>query len=84
VKFAFGRHGSAERVYRLEFVSNQDFTESEFNKWVETMMIGGAQLPTIAEVEKKTNDIRKALEYKFDEKDIDTVCGHFSEKNWFF
>ena len=77
VSFACVRHGSAERVYRLEFVSNQDFTESEFNKWVETMMIGGAQLPTIAEVEKKAKEIKMALEYKFEEKDIDTVSGIF-------
>ena len=31
------RHGHSERVYRLEFVSNQDFTDSEFFKWKEAM-----------------------------------------------
>lgn len=29
------RHGNAERVYRLEFISNQPFSDSEFNMWKE-------------------------------------------------
>ena len=29
------RHGNQERVFRLEFVSNQRFTESEFARWKE-------------------------------------------------
>lgn len=31
------RHGSDSRVFRLEFVSNQEFTESEFMKWKEAV-----------------------------------------------
>jgi len=31
------RHGEQERVFRLEFVSNSDFTDSEFFKWKETV-----------------------------------------------
>lgn len=27
------RHGGQERVFRLEFISNQDFSDSEFEKW---------------------------------------------------
>ena len=29
------RHGNQERVFRLEFVSNQRFTDSEFSRWKE-------------------------------------------------
>ena len=29
------RHGLQERVFRMEYVSNQGFTESEFQKWKE-------------------------------------------------
>ena len=28
------RHGQQERVFRLEFVSNQSFTDSEFARWM--------------------------------------------------
>ncbi|KAK7505509.1 hypothetical protein BaRGS_00003254 [Batillaria attramentaria] len=67
------RHGAAERVYRLEFVSNQDFTDSEFQKWKETMMLGGMQLPTVEEVEKKMEDVKTAYTYKFNENDIELI-----------
>lgn len=33
------RHGSDSRVFRLEFVSNQEFTESEFMKWKEAVSL---------------------------------------------
>ena len=77
------RHGGAERVYRLEFVSNHDFMETEFDKWRETMMIGGFQLPTIGDIDQKVKDIKEALQYKYKEEDIDQVrlsfisCIHF-------
>ena len=29
------RHGLQERLFRMEYVSNQGFTESEFQKWQE-------------------------------------------------
>ncbi|OWF38612.1 RNA polymerase-associated protein RTF1 homolog [Mizuhopecten yessoensis] len=67
------RHGHSERVYRLEFVSNQDFTDSEFFKWKEAMMLGGLTLPTIDEIERKFKDIRDALQYKFKENDIEEI-----------
>ncbi|XP_069117469.1 RNA polymerase-associated protein RTF1 homolog [Argopecten irradians] len=67
------RHGHSERVYRLEFVSNQDFSDSEFFKWKEAMMLGGLELPTLDEIEKKFRDIRDALQYKFKENDIEEI-----------
>ena len=69
----FVRHGNAERVYRLEFVSNQDFTDTEFFKWKETMMLGGLQLPTMDEITGKIRDMREAVNHHFDEGDIDNV-----------
>ena len=33
------RHGDQERVFRLEFVSNQRFTESEFSRWLEEVHV---------------------------------------------
>ena len=31
------RHGGDTRVFRLEFVSNQEFTDNEFMKWKEAV-----------------------------------------------
>ena len=33
------RHGNQERVFRLEFVSNQRFTETEFARWKEEVTL---------------------------------------------
>ena len=31
------RHGGDERIYRLEFVSNQPFSDNEFIRWKESL-----------------------------------------------
>ncbi|XP_040188056.1 RNA polymerase-associated protein RTF1 homolog [Rana temporaria] len=67
------RHGSDQRVFRLEFVSNQEFTESEFMKWKEAMFSAGMQLPTLDEVNKKELSIKEAMNYKFNDQDIEDI-----------
>ncbi|XP_036171465.1 RNA polymerase-associated protein RTF1 homolog [Myotis myotis] len=67
------RHGDARRVFRLEFVSNQAFTESEFMKWKEAMFSAGMQLPTLDEINKKELSIKEALNYKFNDQDIEEI-----------
>lgn len=67
------RYGGSERVYRLEFVSNQDFTDTEFFKWKETMMTQGYTLPTTDEVMRKLKDLQDAHQYKFKDDDVDTI-----------
>nr|XP_033807645.1 RNA polymerase-associated protein RTF1 homolog [Geotrypetes seraphini] len=67
------RHGSDQRVFRLEFVSNQEFTESEFMKWKEAMFSAGMQLPTLDEVNKKEVAIKEAVNYKFNDQDIEEI-----------
>ncbi|XP_059551942.1 RNA polymerase-associated protein RTF1 homolog [Myotis daubentonii] len=67
------RHGDARRVFRLEFVSNQAFTESEFMKWKEAMFSAGMQLPTLDEINKKELSIKQALNYRFNDQDIEEI-----------
>lgn len=67
------RHGAQERVFRLEFISNQEFTESEFFKWKETCALQGISLPTMEEVENKLKDIKEALLFEYKEEDIEKV-----------
>ncbi|XP_068607879.1 RNA polymerase-associated protein RTF1 homolog isoform X2 [Brachionichthys hirsutus] len=67
------RHGGDTRVFRLEFVSNQEFTESEFMKWKEAMMVAGMQVPTLDEITKKEQTIKEAMNYKFNDKDIEDI-----------
>uniref|UniRef100_A0A667Z2X1 RNA polymerase-associated protein RTF1 homolog n=1 Tax=Myripristis murdjan TaxID=586833 RepID=A0A667Z2X1_9TELE len=67
------RHGGDTRVFRLEFVSNQEFTENEFMKWKEAMVVAGMQVPTLDEITKKEQSIKEALNYKFNDKDIEDI-----------
>uniref|UniRef100_A0ABD2WN22 Plus3 domain-containing protein n=1 Tax=Trichogramma kaykai TaxID=54128 RepID=A0ABD2WN22_9HYME len=67
------RHGLQERVFRLEFISNQEFTESEFFKWKETCTSQGISMPTADEVEQKCKDIKEAMVYEFKEEDIERM-----------
>ncbi|TMS21450.1 RNA polymerase-associated protein RTF1-like protein [Larimichthys crocea] len=67
------RHGGDTRVFRLEFVSNQEFTENEFMKWKEAMIVASMQVPTLDEITKKEQSIKEALNYKFNDKDIEDI-----------
>lgn len=74
------KHGSQERVFRLEFVSNQDFTQTEFDKWREICGLNDVDLPTLDTIEQKKKDIQAALNYEFKDEDIDRII---EEKNRF-
>ncbi|KAJ8332465.1 hypothetical protein SKAU_G00426380 [Synaphobranchus kaupii] len=67
------RHGNDTRVFRLEFVSNQEFTDNEFMKWKEAMIFAGMQVPTLDEITKKEQAIKEAVNYKFNDKDIEDI-----------
>ncbi|KAJ3629729.1 hypothetical protein MTP99_014100 [Tenebrio molitor] len=67
------RHGNQERVFRLEFVSNQEFTDNEYHKWIEASTAAGNALPTKEHVEQKQADIKEALNYEFNEQDIERI-----------
>ena len=60
-------------MYRLEFVSNQNFTESEFNKWKEAVMLAGMILPTMDDINAKLKDIERGMSYQFNETDVEQV-----------
>lgn len=74
------RHGTQERVFRLEFISNQEFTESEFNKWREICQQQNVPMPTMDLIERKQADIKRALNYEFKDEDVDKII---EEKNRF-
>ncbi|XKL67734.1 hypothetical protein PGB90_003225 [Kerria lacca] len=61
------RYGMQECVFRMEFASNQDFSENEFNKWREMCILESISIPTIEEMEKKVKDIKEAMAYEFKE-----------------
>jgi len=67
------KHGNNEKVFRLEFISNQDFTDSEFLKWKELCILHRIPLPTLEELDYKVRDIKNALAYQFKEEDVEKI-----------
>ncbi|CAH2987305.1 unnamed protein product [Chilo suppressalis] len=67
------RHGTQDRVFRLEFVSNQEFTDSEFQKWHKAIRDANKRPPTMDYVRSKISEVRDALMYEFKEEDIEKI-----------
>ena len=60
-------------MFRLEYVSNQDFTDNEFMQWRQTCALQGISMPTYDELDQKLKDIKEAMIYEFKEEDIEQV-----------
>jgi len=69
-KLKFGRE---ERVFRLEFISNQRISPQEFVKWKEACHEANLSMPTIESVKSKANEIKKALNFSFTSEDVDKM-----------
>ncbi|XP_013145466.1 PREDICTED: RNA polymerase-associated protein Rtf1-like [Papilio polytes] len=67
------RHGTQDRVFRLEFVSNQEFTDNEFVKWHKAIRDAGKKAPTMDFVRGKISEVKEALMYEFKEEDIEKI-----------
>jgi len=57
----------------LEFVSNQEFSETEFQKWLDTCENQSISLPTKDDLEKKIRDIKEGIVYEFKEEDVEKI-----------
>ncbi|KAH9633594.1 hypothetical protein HF086_000933 [Spodoptera exigua] len=67
------RHATQDRVFRLEFVSNQDFTDTEFHKWNKAIKDANKKPPTMDFVRNKIQEVKEALMYEFKEEDIEKI-----------
>ena len=67
------RHGNEERTYRLEFVSNQPFTDDEFKRWKEALVKANVALPSLRDVEHKSKELQTYVNYRFKDEDIDCI-----------
>ncbi|XP_012554702.1 RNA polymerase-associated protein RTF1 homolog isoform X1 [Hydra vulgaris] len=74
------RHGMQEKVFRMEYVSNSQFTESEFLKWKEEMSLVELPLPTVSHIKRKSEEIAESKGYSFKEDDVEAIV---KEKNRF-
>lgn len=55
------KHGGEEKLFRMETISNQQFTPSEFNKWLEACGQAGLSLPKKASITAKSKDFHECI-----------------------
>lgn len=79
------RHGTSERVFRLEYISQADFQDSEFKRWKEICDTIGVLRPTMDDMHKKVQELTEAYNYEFKEEDIEHVRNYigYSNSNFF-
>ena len=67
------KYAKQERVFRLEFISNQTFSPGEFERWRKDMDRDGLPLPTRDFAIMKQREIKQALNYQYTSADIDAI-----------
>jgi RNA polymerase-associated protein RTF1 len=67
------RHATDERDFRLEFISTNEFTESEFTKWKDACEEKGIVRPTLEDIDRKARELQEANHYQFKEADVDQI-----------
>ncbi|CAI2355138.1 unnamed protein product [Caenorhabditis sp. 36 PRJEB53466] len=66
------QHGRSERVFRMQFVSNSEFEQVEFEEWLIASKTNG-NVPTADLMEKKRLDIEKAVNHKYSDREVDAM-----------
>jgi len=67
------QHGSSTKPFRMEFISNQDFSKEEYNRWEHEMSKISDPLPTSKDVATKLESLKEIEEYTLTEADIEQV-----------
>ncbi|KJE92006.1 hypothetical protein, variant [Capsaspora owczarzaki ATCC 30864] len=70
----------SHRSYRLEYVSNTDFTESEFYKWKDDMAFNRIPLPSLDELRHRSKQIQSMSQHVRTSQVIDAML---QERNRF-
>lgn len=67
------KYGDHERVFRLEFVSNREISDSEFTRWRDALTKKGLSLPTLEAREKKFEEIERSKSYVLSNREISKI-----------
>ncbi|GMT11246.1 hypothetical protein PFISCL1PPCAC_2543 [Pristionchus fissidentatus] len=67
------RMGTVDQVYRLEYISNKEFTQQDFQGWLDSMKHHNRSIPTMAEIQKKQKDIANAINHEYSNSEVDAM-----------
>ena len=68
------KHGMETSVYRMEFVSSQEFTWIEFAVWRDCCKLVHVELPKLKAIQQKAQALKQADDYALTDTDIEYVC----------
>ncbi|KAL6049461.1 RNA polymerase-associated protein rtf1 [Balamuthia mandrillaris] len=71
LEIAHASHGRT--TFKVSYVSNSEFTPSEYTKWVAEMKKEGLPFPSRKDIEKKQDALRKLQNYVYTEADVDRI-----------
>ncbi|KAI1921734.1 RNA polymerase-associated protein rtf1 [Ophidiomyces ophidiicola] len=63
-------HGNSKKDFPFIFCSDAPFTESEFNRFRQTMIVEGFKMPTKVALNKKVNDIHYLINYQLSKDEL--------------
>ncbi|KAL1990139.1 hypothetical protein VTN49DRAFT_5978 [Thermomyces lanuginosus] len=69
-QYAVVAHGKAEREFPFIACSDSPFTEAEFARWRQTMVVEGCKLPTKSQLAAKVVDINNLINYQFTPEEL--------------
>lgn len=67
------KYGTDCHVVGLEYVSNQNLSDSEFLQWKTTTLAAGSTVPTGEQIKRKVADIEAALNHSYSEDDVKSM-----------
>ncbi|KUL82500.1 hypothetical protein ZTR_10213 [Talaromyces verruculosus] len=70
-QYAVLAHGKAEREFPFIQCSDSPFTEAEFNRWRQTMVVEDCKVPTKSMLTAKVVDINNLINYKFTPEELE-------------
>ena len=65
-------------MYRLEFISNQPISDTEFTKWYSDMVAQNQPLPLMDDVLKKQRQLLNLANYSYTDQDVDAIVAEKS------
>ncbi|KAI5290744.1 hypothetical protein KEM54_000578 [Ascosphaera aggregata] len=70
-QYALLAHGKAVKEFPFIACSDSPFTEGEFNRWRQTMVVEDCPMPTKSQVIDKVTDINNLINHSFTKEELD-------------
>ncbi|EPY49319.1 RNA polymerase II associated Paf1 complex [Schizosaccharomyces cryophilus OY26] len=66
-------HGKSKRVFEANVLSNEPFTESDFQRWCHQMAEDKLSMPSKSFIERKLDDLKQMTQYVLNETEVSDI-----------